>query len=135
MRWLRQCKRVLLTAVGIGIGFNGVVVAVAPGRIPATYGIAADGPDVAVLLRHRAVMLALIGSVLVVAAFRRELRCTAVSAAAVSMTAYALFALTAEVDDPQRRVAVADVVLLVMLAAAAAAPDRWELPRLPVRRS
>lgn len=62
MRWLSRLKRVLLVTVGMGIGLNGVIVAVAPGRIPATYGIAVDGPDVAVLLRHRAILLVLLGA-------------------------------------------------------------------------
>lgn len=124
MGWLAWCKRPLLLLVGVAIGANGVVVAVAPARLEATYGIAAGGPDAAVLLRHRAVMLGLIGAALVAAAFRRELRPAAVPAAAVSMAAFAVFALTADVNDQQRRVAVTDLVLLVLLGTAAALPDR-----------
>lgn len=131
MGWWRRSRGVLLVAIGLGIGFNGVVVAVDPERIQATYGIAADDPDVAVLLRHRAVMLALIGSVLLVSAFRRELRPVAVPVAVISMATYVLFASTVQVNDSQRQVAVADVVLLVLLAAAAAPLDRREPPYSP----
>ena len=126
MGWLRRFKRVLLVTIGLGIGFNGVIVAIAPERIQATYGIVADDPDVAVLLRHRAVMLALIGSLLVVSAFRRELRFAAIAAAAISMATYVLFAFTTESNDPQRQVAVIDVVLLVLLAVATTTLDRRE---------
>ncbi len=121
MGWRRRSRRALLVAIGLGIGFNGVVVAVAPERIQVTYGIAADDPDVAVLLRHRAVMLAL------VSAFRP----VAVPVAAISMATYVLFASTAEANDSQRQVAVVDVVLLVLLAAAAVPWDRREPPYPP----
>ncbi len=133
MRWLSRCKRVLFVGVGVAIAFNGVVVVVAPGRIGSTYGLPDDGTndgDVAVLLRHRAVMLALIGAGLAVSAFRREVRIVAVPAAAVSMATFAGFAFAGDVNAVQRRVAVADVVLLVVLAIAAASPER----RLPARQ-
>ncbi len=133
MRWYSRCKQVLFVGTGVAIAFNGVVVAVAPGRMGSTYGLPDDGTvdgDVAVLLRHRAVMLALIGVLLAVSAFRREVRFLAVPAAAVSMATFAGFAFAGDVNDVQRRVAVADVVLLVVLAAAAAAPER----RPPARR-
>lgn len=124
MQWSSRSKSVLLVIVGVGIGVNGVVVAVAPQRLQATYGIEVDGPDVAVLLQHRAVMLALIGLGLVASAFRRELRAAAVPAAALSMATYAMFALAADVNDRQHRVAVADLTLLGLLAAAAVIPER-----------
>lgn len=128
MRWWSRGRAALLAVVGVGIGANGVVVAVAPERLRATYGIEVDGPDLAILLRHRAVMLALIGSALVASAFRRELRTAAVTGGALSMATYVLMALTAGVNDEQHRVAVADLVLLGLLAAAAVAPERRRGP-------
>lgn len=50
--------------------------------------------------------------------------------AAVGMAAFVLFALTAEVNDAQRRVALADVLLLG-LAVATAMPDEGQ--RRPLR--
>lgn len=130
MRWLSRSKQVAMMGVGAAIGLNGLVVAVAPKRIGPIYGVAVDGPDVVVLLRHRAVMLALIGSLLATSAFRRELRPAAVSAAALSMASFALFAMLADVSREQRRVAVIDVALLVVLAVVTVVPDRpgsqWE---------
>lgn len=117
--------RALRTGVPVmaGIGFNGVVIAVAPGRLPATYGIGLDGPDVTVLLRHRAVLLALVGGLLVVSGFRRELRPTAVAVAVASMSAFVLFARGADTNQEQRQVALLDVLLLLLLGAASVVPD------------
>lgn len=123
MGWLCWGRRLLLAVVGVAIAWNGVVVAVAPGRIPAVYGVPVDGAETAVLLRHRAVLLTLVGLVLVASAFRREVRSAAIPAAAVAMATFALFTFSADVDDRQRRVATADVVLLGLLAAAAV-PER-----------
>jgi hypothetical protein len=121
---LSLLKRVLLVGVGSAVAFNGVVVAVAPARIPDTYGVAAEGPDLVVLLRHRAVLLAVVGLALAVSGFRRELRVLAVPAAGAGMGAFALFAAGAEVNGHQRGVAVLDGVLLALLALAVALPDR-----------
>lgn len=123
MHWSSHSKQALLVVVGAAIGANGLAVAASPGRIPATYGVVVGGPDDAVLLRHRAVMLALIGATLAASAVRRELRSAAIPAAALSMTAFTAFALTAQVNDRQRRVAIADAVLLVLLGAAAVMPE------------
>ena len=135
MRWISRTKQAALVAVGTAIGFNGLVVAVAPGRIGDTYGVTVDGPDDELLLRHRAVLLALVGSLLVTSAFRRELRSAAVPAAALSAGSYALFGLLGEVGPQQRRVALGDVALLVVLAAATAVPDRAGARREAGRRT
>jgi hypothetical protein len=139
VKWLPRCKGVILVGVGVGVAFNGVVGAVAPGRLGASYGIEVRDPDVAVLLRHRAVLLALIGSGLVASAFRLELRSAAIPGAALSMAAYALFVLEADVNARQHRIAVADLVLLVLLAAAGATPEQrkpepWRPRRLRAAR-
>jgi hypothetical protein len=91
-------KRVLLVGVGSAVAFNGVVVAVAPAQIPDTCGVAAEGPDLVVLLRHRAVLLAVVGLALAVSGFRRELRVLAVPAAGAGTGAYALLAAGAELN-------------------------------------
>lgn len=65
-------------------------------------------------------MLALIGSGLVLPAFRPGLRAAAVPGAALSMATYALSALAADVNDRLHRVE----VLLGLLAAAVGIPER-----------
>lgn len=117
MGWLCWGRRLLLTVVGMGVAWNGVVVAVAPGRIPAVYGVPADGADTAVLLRHRGAARAGragAGGVRVPA----RAAAAAIPAAAVARATFALLPCSADVEDRQRRVATADVVLLVLLAAA-----------------
>ncbi len=130
-----RVQQVAMAVIGVALAYNGLVVAVAPGRIGPTYGVVAGGPDLEVLLQHRAVMLALIGSLLVAAAFRRELRPAAVIVAGVSMASYVVIALSADVNDDQRRVALLDVALLVALAAAVAAPRLSRRPRTAGQQS
>ncbi len=122
--WSSRVKRAGLVLVGAAVGVNGLLVTVAPQRIGPTYGVSVDGPDDEVLLRHRAVMLALIGALLAASALDRRLRPAAVTAAALSMASFALFALSADVNGEQRRVALIDVALLVVLAAVVALPER-----------
>src|SRR5688500_3655341 len=100
-RWRSRGKRLLLAGVGVAIGFNGVAVAASPGLIPAVYGVPVDDADTTVLLRHRAVLLALIGSLVVASALRPPLRPAVTAAAAASMATYALFAFSADVDAAQ----------------------------------
>ncbi len=51
---------VLLVLVGVTQCLPGLLL-FAPDRIPAAYGITVDGPDLTLLLRHRAVLLAIPG--------------------------------------------------------------------------
>ncbi len=122
MRQPERVEQVATAAVGVALAYNGVVVAVAPGRIEPVYGVLASSPDLRVLLQHRAVMLALIGSLLVASAFRWELRTAAVTMAGASMASFAVIALSADVNREQRRVALLDVVLFVALAAVVTVP-------------
>ena len=127
-------KRFLLVAVGAAIGFNGVVVAVAPDRIATTYGVQVAAGDVEVLLRHRAVMLALLGALVVASAIRQQLRSAVSSAAALSMASFVVLALGGDLNEQQRRVALLDVLLLALLGLALALPDRNPAPPGPARQ-
>ncbi|EXG81895.1 hypothetical protein [Cryptosporangium arvum] len=53
---------------------------------------------------------------------------TAPADAALSVASFVVFALTADVDDTQHRIAVADAVLPVLLGTATALPDRRVAP-------
>src|SRR5690606_4009073 len=50
-------------------------------RLAALYGIAVHGPDLEILMRHRAVLFGLLGSLLVYAAFKPPLQALAIAAA------------------------------------------------------
>jgi len=118
--WQERIAAALLVVVGVANAVNGVVVTLAPGRAPATYGVTITDPGVVVLLRHRAVLLTLVGAGLVVAAFVSSLRAPAMWAAAISMASFMVFAFTMSgAGSANLKVAVTDVVLLALLGGAA----------------
>ncbi|MDC8015676.1 hypothetical protein [Tahibacter soli] len=109
---------VLLTLVGaiLALPVAGVVDAAALTRL---YGIAFDDPDLVILMRHRAVLLGLIGAFVICAAFRPALRVPAFVAASVAIGAFLWIALSAGgYNAALRTVVIADVVALGLTAAA-----------------
>ena len=103
---------VLLTLVGaiLALPVAGVVDAAALTRL---YGIAFDDPDLVILMRHRAVLLGLIGAFVICAAFKPALRVPAFVAASVAIGAFLWIALSAGgYNAALRTVVIADVVAL-----------------------
>jgi hypothetical protein len=97
------------------------VVALRPQRTEALYGFPIDGPALALAMRHRAVVLALVGVLLTIAAFDDAWLRPALLVAVVSkMSFLALFSATGPHGTPMRRVAIADVAALAVLALAIA---------------
>jgi hypothetical protein len=98
------------------------VVALRPKRAEALYGVVIDGPALALAMRHRAVLLAMVGVMLAIAAFDERWLPPALLVAFVSKGAFlTLFAVTGPHGAPMRRVATADAGALVVLAAVVAA--------------
>lgn len=94
-------------------------VALSISKARTAYGIEAAGPDLAVLLRHRAILLAMVGVGLIVAAFLPSLRAPAMTAAAISMTSFIAIALqTGDLNRRTRRVLHIDLYALAGLAVA-----------------
>ncbi len=109
----------LLVAVGLTQCLPGLLL-FAPSRIPTAYGIVFDGPDLTLLLRHRAVLLAIPGILLLVSAALSDLRWAAISACALSMSSFVvILAITPGVNAENRRVALVDVIAVVGLATVA----------------
>ena len=107
----------LLFAVGILYVLPGAL-AFDPGASMRLYGIALAGDELVLLMRHRAVLLALVGALLVVAAFRPSLRRTAIAVALVSKISFELLFLLAPVLHPAlSRVALSDAISIVLLVA------------------
>lgn len=120
--WLDRVATALLLLVG-AVNLLPGFIAFAPSRITTAYGVSVDGPDSAdltVLLRHRAVLLGLVGLSMIFAAFVPSLRIPAVTAAAISMGSFLLLAYsTSGLNSATMRVARIDIVAIVLLAVAA----------------
>ncbi len=91
-------------------------------RLAGLYGIAVDDPNLAILMRHRAVLFGLLGLFILYAAFRPELQVLAFVAGFVSVLSFIYLAWATGGYNPQiGRVFSADVVALVCLTIGAAA--------------
>ncbi len=100
---------------------------VGPERLSALYGISLDGPDLAILMRHRAVVIALVGAFMLLAAFRPRLQATALVVGLLSAGSFLWLAWS--VGDYNARIArvvTADVVAAICLIVGAIA---WALSR------
>ena len=93
------------------------------GSLASLYGaLPFDEPNLAILMRHRAVLFGLLGLFLVFTAFRPALQTLAFIAGFVSVISYLWLALSVgSYNAFLARVAIADVVALICLAAGAAA--------------
>jgi hypothetical protein len=84
------------------------------------YGIAFQEPNLLILMRHRAILLGLIGLFLIVAAFEPDLQSPAFSIGLVSMLSFVVIALMeGGFNSKLNTVVVADVIASILLAAAA----------------
>ena len=101
------------------INFAPIVGLLGAARREALYGTAIPGGDLLLLLRHRAVLLALVGGLLFYATAFPQARPLAAAAAFVSMLSFiALAALAPLPGDSLVRVAWIDVAACVLLAIA-----------------
>lgn len=88
-------------------------------RLATLYAVSFEDPNSVILMRHRAVLLGLIGALLAAAAFHPPLRPTAVVLGLVSMLSFVLIArLVGGYNAELRRVALADVIGSVLLVGA-----------------
>jgi hypothetical protein len=91
-------------------------------RLAALYGMPFNEPNLAILMRHRAVLFGLLGLFLLYAAFRPALQSLAFVAAFVSVASFLWLAWSVGGYNPQlERVFIADVVALVCLVMGGAA--------------
>lgn len=109
---------VVLLAVGALNAYPAVGV-VSAARLRSLYGVTVDEPTSLLLLRHRAVLFALLGGFVLVSVFRAGWRLPAMVAALLSMVAFvALAAGQPELGAASRKVLVIDVVLSLALVPA-----------------
>jgi hypothetical protein len=106
---------VVLLLVGL-LNLLPALVAIDPARSAALYGIALDDVALGIAMRHRAVLLGAIGLGLIVAVWRSDWRTPALALALCSKIGFlAFYALYQMPSGPLQRVALADVVALVLL--------------------
>jgi hypothetical protein len=109
----------LLVLVGLVNAVPGLVGTLSVERAAADYGIAADSPDLAVVLRHRGVLLLIVGLGLIVAPWWPEIRPAAIVAGVISMASYVAIALAKPgLGRPLRKVMWVDVGALGLVAVA-----------------
>jgi hypothetical protein len=96
--------------------------ALGAGRLAALYGLEFTDPNLAILMRHRAVLFGVLGGFLLVAAFRPAWQPVAFVAGFASVISFLWLAWsTGGYNALVGRVFIADVVALVCLVVAAAA--------------
>lgn len=93
-------------------------------RLQSLYGVPLAEANLVILMRHRAVMLAIVGALLAYAALQPPLRPIAVAAGLVSMLSFVAIAFLGEPNEPLQRVAWIDIVASVLLVAAAVLDHR-----------
>jgi len=99
------------------VPFTGVV---GSARLSTLYGVTLDGPDLAILMRHRAVLFGILGILLVAGAVRASLRNTALVVGLASVASFLLLALsTGRYNAQLGKVVAVDVAALVALLGAA----------------
>ncbi len=110
----------LLLAIAAIIHLLPVVGVFGKSWVERLYGIGFEGPDLAILLRHRAVLFGLLGLLLAAAIWDENLRPAALIGGLVSDLAFLLVAGTHRgMNAAMRRVVVMDVISVVALISAA----------------
>ena len=123
---MRLLVMLVLLAVGV-IHLLPLVGVLGADRLQTLYGIAIEGPDLQILMRHRAVLFGLLGSLMAVAAFRPSLQAVAIVMGLVSVLSFLALALgVSGYGDPVARIVLADTVALPCLVAAALV--KWRRP-------
>lgn len=114
----------LMNEIVIKIGFSlvgiinllPVIGVISNNQLTTLYGIEVDAADLSLLLRHRAVMLGVIGLLLLVCVWDKNLRIAAATSAMASMLCYIGLAFGTEVVNEQLlRVAWVDMIAVAVL--------------------
>lgn len=96
-----------------------VIGVLSASRLEGLYGVVVQDPNLAILLRHRAVLFAIVAGLLALAAFHPPLRALAIAAGLISMLSFvAVAGLVGEYNPLLRRVVLVDVAASVALVAA-----------------
>jgi hypothetical protein len=108
---------VLLFLAGI-LNLTPAIVFFDPTRSVSLYGLSLPPGDLAIIVRHRAVLLGLLGVALIYAGFRRLFVVPAISAALLGKAAFLYLVWTAENTIELDRVAMFDIGAIIVLTIA-----------------
>ena len=125
MRWIVPAMLALVALIHLAplAGLLGVA------RMEAAYGVQIAGPDLGVLMRHRAVMFGLLGGFMLLAMFVRALQPWALGLALLSAGAFVLLAWSTPGHNANlARVALVDVFAVLLALTGLVA---WWLQRGP----
>jgi hypothetical protein len=107
---MKKVCSILLVGVGL-LNLIPVIGVLSAEQLTNMYGISITTPDLETLMRHRAVMLGLIGGFLLLAAFRSSLQIVAASMGLLSMASFVVLAyLSGDIGTPIDNVVIADIV-------------------------
>ncbi|MFC7451064.1 hypothetical protein [Rhodococcus daqingensis] len=116
--WANRIARALLVGVGL-VNLAPGAAALSAKRVESLYGVPVGSADLELLLRHRAVLLGIVGGGLLAGTFVQSIRVPGVAAAAASMGSYvALTAAVGPTNPQSSRVRAVDVGALAALAVA-----------------
>ena len=114
---LDKIASILLVIVGI-INVFPIIVFFDSTKTAKLYGVPIDGESLIILMRHRGVLLSLVGLFLIFVAFKPEFRIFAIAVALISKLAFIFLTFTASnYTSEVRQVALIDVGAIVLLVA------------------
>jgi len=91
-------------------------------KLASLYGLPFDDPNLAILMRHRAILFGLLGSFLIYGAFTPALQALALIAGYISIVSFLVLAWSVgQYNSELGRIVIMDVVALLCLIAASAA--------------
>lgn len=112
---LDKIASVILFLVGI-VNIIPVIAFFDISKTAKLYGLPIEGENLTILMRHRGILLAIVGIVLIVSAFKREYRILAISLALLSKIAFVILTFTSPDYNSQiKQVALIDIGAITLL--------------------
>lgn len=128
---MRYLVSICLILVGI-IHLLPLLGVLGPERLALLYGLDFSEPNLAILMRHRALLFGLLGVLLIASGFLHHLRSTALVAGFVSVLGFLWLAwTTGGYNDAIAKVVLADIVATVLLLIALVGHGMVRRPRSP----
>ncbi len=92
---------------------------IGPAKLTSLYGLDFNEPNLAILMRHRAVLFGLLGSFILIAAFKPKFQLIAIIGAYISVFSFLVLAWTSPFYNLAiNKIVIADIVALICLVIA-----------------